>query len=244
MAYARRHFRFYSSILSRELDVLHFGTWGYPMLLFPTSGGRFYDLEDQGIIAGLRSHLEQGYLQIFCLETLDQETLDARSLPIQQRRDRWLALERHWVEEFIPYAIQQAQNNFLVAAGCSLGGTHALNLALRHPQLVRRCLALAGPHDLANAAPLFSDYSHQDRDRELYFINPVAYMSNMNQGQWQQLGGDQLDIKLLTAHRDICLWDNLRLAEIFNRNGIRHQLEVWEGDHDWPVWRAQLKTFA
>ncbi|MGQ9836589.1 MAG: hypothetical protein ACUVRV_01140 [Cyanobacteriota bacterium] len=49
---------------------------------------------------------------------------------------------------------------------------------------------------------------------------------------------------MLTADHDHCLNDNLRLSEVLNRNGIPHQLEVWEGDHDWPTWQAQIRAFA
>jgi len=243
MAYRRRYFQFYSQILQRQMDCLHFGDWGYPLLFFPTSQGRFFDLEDRGIIESLRPQIEKGYLQVFCLDTLDQETLFA-PVSLSERRDRWLALERHWLEEFIPYAQTQAQNDFVAAAGCSLGATHALNLTLRHPDRIRRCLALAGPFDLCDAPPLFMDYPRAERERELYFINPMAYMANMSRERWQALGGEGTDIKLITADQDSCLGDNLRLAGILSRNGIRHQLEVWQGPHDWPVWRAQIPFFV
>jgi len=242
MGFRRRYTRFWSPILGRDMELLHFGDWGYPLLFLPTSEGRFYDLEDRGMIASLSEAIGRGYVQVFCLETLDHETLFA-PVSLGERRDRWLALERHWVEEFIPYACHEAQNNFLGVAGCSLGATHAVNLALRHPQLVRRCVALAGPHDLANAHPLFSDCAPQDRERELYFINPIAYMAHMSREKWFALGGGGLDLQLITAHQDICLEDNLRLAGVLSRNHIPHHLAVWEGPHDWPVWRAQIPHF-
>ncbi len=244
MTYSRQYFRFPSKILQRQMEGLHFGNSGYPMLLFPTDQGRFFDPEDRGLIDCLRQHLERGYLQVFCLETLDWETFLAADLDLQQRRQRWLALERHWCEEFIPYACQMAQNDFLVIAGCSLGATHALNLALRHPRLVRRCLAIAGPYDLANTPALFAEFTQAEREQELYFISPLAYMANMRRERWQELGGDQTQIKLLTAHGDPFLGDHLRLAELLGRLGIHHQLEIWPGGHDWPVWRAQIAAFA
>jgi esterase/lipase superfamily enzyme len=144
MSYPRRYLRFASRVLGREMEMLHFGHRGYPLICLPTSNGRFFDLEDRGIIASLGHHLEQGYLQAFCVETLDWETLFNRELDVPQRRDRWLLLEQHWVEELIPYAKAEAQNDFLVVAGFSLGATHAVNLTCRHPGLVRRCLALGG----------------------------------------------------------------------------------------------------
>ena len=53
MTYTRRYFRFFSEILRHDLEVLHFGNWGYPLILFPQENGRFYDMENNGIIASL-----------------------------------------------------------------------------------------------------------------------------------------------------------------------------------------------
>ncbi|AGY59842.1 hypothetical protein GKIL_3596 [Gloeobacter kilaueensis JS1] len=243
MAYSRRYFQFYSHVLQRDLDVLHFGNWGYPMLVFPTSRGRFFDAEDRGLIASLHRHIDQGYLQVFCVETLDWELLLACGVSFAERRERWLALERHWTDEFIPYVRHKAQNDFLVAAGCSLGATHAINLTLRHPDLVRRVLAMGGPYDLDNIASLFGK-GGPELSRQLYFINPMAYMANMSYQYWLQMGGGHTQINLLSAHHDFCLDDHLRLAGLLGRNGIDHHLEVWDGGHDWPVWCAQIAAFA
>jgi esterase/lipase superfamily enzyme len=244
MAYTRRYFKFFSHILARSMEVLHFGDWGYPMIIFPTSRGRFFDLEDRGIISSLRAHLDRGYLQVFCVDTLDWEALLAPGASLVGRRERWLALERHWTEEFIPFVRTQAGNDFLVVAGCSLGATHALNLALRNPALIRRVLAMGGPYDLCAHGSLFGESPRHECEQEFYFVNPMAYMANMHLDTWRKLGGDGLDIKLLTAREDFCLGDHLRLAELMDRNGIPHHLEVWEGNHDWPVWCAQIAAFA
>lgn len=244
MAYSRNYVQLPSQILGRDLELLHFGDQGYPLILFPTSNGRFFDVEDQGLIGSLRSHIDQGYLQVFAVESLDWEALLASGVGLAERRDRWLAIEKHWAEELIPYARDVAQNDFVVVGGCSFGATHAVNFALRHPSLVRRCLALAGPYDLVNTSDLLEEFSREEKERELYFINPISYVANLSSDRWHELGGGDTDIKLLTADQDICLGDNLRLAELLGRNGIPHHLEVWQGQHDWDVWQAQIAAFA
>lgn len=220
MTYLRQYFQFPSQILRRDLEVLHFGDAGYPLILIPAGNRRFFDVEDQGLINSLRWHLDQGYVQVFCVESFDWETFFASTLLLPERRNRWLTLEQHWTDEFIPYVRKITQNDFVVVGGCSLGGTHALNLSLRHPRLVRRCLALAGPVDLVNTPGIFDEFSQQEKERELYFINPVAYMSNMSCDRWQALGGDNIDIKFLSATEDGCLTDHIRLSEILHRNNI------------------------
>ena len=120
MANSRRYVRFPSAILHREVELLHFGDQGYPLILIPTSNGRFFDVEDRGLIDSLNWHLEQGYVQVFAIESLDWETFFAPGLSLPERRDRWLTVERHWTEEIIPYARETAQNDFVGVGGCSL----------------------------------------------------------------------------------------------------------------------------
>lgn len=226
------------------MEILHFGTWGYPLLLMPTARGRFFEPENHGIIEKLRGHLDNGYVQIFCLDTLDSDTFFAKGLSLTARRDRWLALEQHWTDEFIPFARHEAQNDFLVVAGFSLGATHALNLALRHPGLVHRCIAIAGTYDLAHTPSLFGEFHPLEKEQSLYFISPMAYMSNMSLSRWRELGGAILDIKLLVGRTDPALEDNIRFADILRRVGIPHHLEIWEGGHHWETWGQQLLAFA
>lgn len=242
MTYTRRYFRFFSEILRHDLEVLHFGNWGYPLILFPQENGRFYDMENNGIIASLYHHLEEGYLQVFCLDSLDQEIF-AGTGTLLDKKNHWLNLEKHWCEEFIPYAKKLAENNFLAVAGCDLGATYAINLTLRHPDLIRRCIALSGYYDLVNCQ-LFNDFSLADIKNYLSDINPIDYATHLAGDRWQEMGGDRTEIKLLTANYDHCLDDSLRLSEIFTENGIHHHMEIWEGEHDWYLWGNQIATFA
>jgi hypothetical protein len=49
-----------SSRLGCEMEMLIFGRAGLPVLVFPTSGGRFYEFEDRGMIAAFAGKLDAG----------------------------------------------------------------------------------------------------------------------------------------------------------------------------------------
>ena len=49
----RDYIKEFSHALGREMEVLHFGHAGRPLLVFPTSMGRFYQWEDFGLVGGL-----------------------------------------------------------------------------------------------------------------------------------------------------------------------------------------------
>ncbi len=44
----RAYYKQLSRRLGREMELLIFGHAGLPLVAFPTSGGRFYEFEDQG----------------------------------------------------------------------------------------------------------------------------------------------------------------------------------------------------
>jgi hypothetical protein len=56
----REYHKGYSSQLGREMELLIFGTAGLPVMVFPTSCGRFYEFEDRGMIAAFADKIDAG----------------------------------------------------------------------------------------------------------------------------------------------------------------------------------------
>ena len=44
----REYHKWYSPYLGREMELLVFGHGGTPLVVFPTSMGRFFDYEERG----------------------------------------------------------------------------------------------------------------------------------------------------------------------------------------------------
>ena len=57
-----------SERLGREMELLVFGQGGQPVVVFPTSGGRFYEFEDQGMVEAVRDRVEAGRTQLWCVD--------------------------------------------------------------------------------------------------------------------------------------------------------------------------------
>jgi esterase/lipase superfamily enzyme len=75
--------------------------------------------------------------------------------------------------------------------GASLGGYHAANTILKHPDVVKRCFALSGVYDMRR-------FMSGDYDDNFYFNNPVDYMSNLSDG-WALHHLASCDIHLATG---------------------------------------------
>jgi esterase/lipase superfamily enzyme len=53
----REYQRWTSAALGRDMEMLVFGHASAPVLVFPTSMGRFYEHEDFGMVSALSAHL-------------------------------------------------------------------------------------------------------------------------------------------------------------------------------------------
>ena len=70
----REYFKGYSSELHRDMELLVFGRAGTPLLVFPTSQGRFFEYEDRNMIEVLAPKIDAGELQVFCPDAVDSES--------------------------------------------------------------------------------------------------------------------------------------------------------------------------
>jgi esterase/lipase superfamily enzyme len=119
--------------------------------------------------------------------------------------------------------------------GASLGGYHALNTLLKHPDIVKRCYALSGVYDMRR-------FMGGDYDDNFYFNNPVDYAANIHD-DWTRHQLASCDIHLATGTGP---WEHpeeaYRLSGILASRGIPHHLDDWgpQGGHDWPYWRHMM----
>ena len=47
----REHHKWYSEHLGRDMEMLVFGHAGTPVLVFPTSMGKYFEYEDRGMVS-------------------------------------------------------------------------------------------------------------------------------------------------------------------------------------------------
>ena len=58
----------YSGELGRDMEYKRYGYAGRPVVVFPTSSGRFYQFEDSGAIAALGEFIDTGRIQVLTRE--------------------------------------------------------------------------------------------------------------------------------------------------------------------------------
>ena len=233
----REYQKWFSPALGREMELLVFGHAGNPALVFPTSCGRFFEFEDRGMVAAVAEKIEHGHLQLFCVDSVDSESWYNRAVAPRWRIARHLQYEQYLLQEVVPFIQQGNGTPNLAAVGCSFGGYHAVNLALRHPDLVTAFLSMGGAFDPSH---FLNGYYDQDS----YFNLPLHYLPNLND-PWYMDRYRHNSYVLATGVHDMCRDQNEKLAEAMQNKGIPVRLDVW-GDgasHDWPWWQKMMQAY-
>jgi esterase/lipase superfamily enzyme len=232
----REYHKWYSPRLQREMEMLIHGHAGARVLIFPTSMGRYYEYEDRGMVENLHDQIEAGWLQLYCIDSVDGETFYNWHAHPGWRIWRYVQYEEYILNEVLPLSRARNANPFMMTHGCSFGAFHAVNIALRHPHLFGRVLALSGRYDMSN---FFGGYS----DTSIYLNTPTQYVPNLPEGP--QLDAIRnLDI-ILVAGRDDPNIDNSRAlsSALWNRN-VWHAFREWDGwSHDWPYWKKMVRHY-
>jgi esterase/lipase superfamily enzyme len=234
----REYHRGYSSELGRDMEALVFGHAGPPLLVFPTSMGKFFEYEDRGMTNALAAKLESGQLQIFCPDAVDTESWYNKGVHPKVRVLRHLQYERYILNEFLPFLRYKNPTQSLAVTGCSFGGYHAVNFSLKHPDLVTHCISMSGAFDIHQ----FLDGFYDD---DCYFNCPVDYLPKMTD-DWYLSRYRHMKILLGTADWDMCLDQNIKLSGMLNDKAIPNWLDIWgdHSQHDWPLWqRMAVKYF-
>ena len=237
----REYRKCYSARLGGEMEVLIFGAAGLPVVVFPTSCGRFFDFEDRGMIAALSERIEGGKLRILCVDSVDLESWYDRTAQPRWRIFRHMQYEEYILHEALPLIGEggagSGSDPRLMALGCSFGGYHAVNIALRHPDLFAGFVSLSGTFDLTN---FLGGYYDQD----CYYHLPTHYLPKMTD-PWFLDRFRRSKYVLATGYDDQCLAQNQALDRILTDKEIPHQLHIWEAQnsHDWPTWQQMAREY-
>jgi esterase/lipase superfamily enzyme len=228
----RQYLHGWSPSLGREMEVLSFGHAGQPVVVFPTSMGRFHQWEDFGMVGFLASRLAAGRLSLWCLDSVDGESWYAEDRQPDERVSRHLQYERYVLEEVLPRL-----PDLPVLTGTSFGAFHAALFCLRHPERFRGWIGLSGLYDNSR----FLDGFHSD---ETYFTNPLAFLPGLADERYlAPLRAMSLKV-VATGTDDPNVADSVALAEQLQAKGIEVRLDLWPGwQHDWPYWYRMLDQY-
>ncbi len=224
--------KWYSPRLNRDIEVLAFGTRGFPVILFPTYMGHYYENKDFKLIDSVSWFLDEGLVKIYCVDGIDEVSWYNRNIHPADR-----AKNHHWYDqmlyhELVPLTQQETGVGRVATAGCSFGGYHATNFAFKHPEVVKYVFTMGAAFDIKDQVDGYYD-------DQVYFNNPMDFLPQAQNDFFYDMF-----VVLGTGTQDMCWSANERMAEILRNKGINHWLDVrQDAQHDWPVWKEMFPHY-
>jgi esterase/lipase superfamily enzyme len=231
-----------SPSLGQTFELKSYGFYGRPLVVFPSSQGRFYQFEDFGMLEACRPWLESGRVRIFAVDGIDSQSWwNAHAHPADKAR-RHEDYDACIVGEIVPFVRDRCGGGGIpiMAAGCSFGAYHAANFLFRHPDIFDASICMSGVYSVRE---FVGDY-HDDR---VYYNDPLEYLPNLTD-PWYLDRYRRSRIVICAgqgAWEDRFLASSRELSRVLCAKEVDHWLDVWGHDvnHDWPWWRKQIGYF-
>jgi esterase/lipase superfamily enzyme len=224
--------KWYSPTLNKDIEMLVFGHAGYPVVLFPTTSGRFYECRDFKLIESAKWFLEEGLVQIFCPDSINELSWYDKGIHPADRVKNHVWYDKFIMDEVVNPICHDRGIQKVAIAGVSFGGYHAANFAFKHPERVSHMFSLSGSFDIKS----FLDGYYDDT---VFYNNPVDFLPGSTHSElWN------MKIILGTSDWDICLEANQTLAKILTDKNIPYWFDErkW-AEHDWPIWRQMFPHY-
>ena len=217
--------------------MLVFGHDGLPVMVFPTSCGRYYEFEDRGMVSAIAGKIDAGEVQLFCVDSVDAESWYNQDVAPRWRIARHMQYEEYIMREVIPLVRKMNQNPLLAAIGCSFGAYHVANLSFRHPDVFTGFLTMGGAFDVSN-------FLRGYYDQDCYFNLPTHYLPNITDPWYLDRYRSNTYVLAIGEH-DMCWNANERMADVLRAKDIPFRMDVWgHGSfHDWPYWQKMIQRY-
>ena len=231
--------RWFSGRLQEEITVVRWGTFGRPVLIFPSAGGDAEEIERHGLVDACGPLLADGQVKLYSADSVAGRAMVAKAGSAEHRM--WLLNQFHECirHEVVPaiHADLGGQEMGVIAGGASIGAFNAVAALCRYPDVFSAAIGMSGSYRIER---FYDEAASQD----LYFSAPLQFLPGLD--------GPQLE--LLRARFAILAsgsgrWENTgeswQMASALGAKGIPNRVDDWgaEWDHEWTTWRAMLPQY-
>lgn len=236
--------KFSNNFMGREFYLWSYGHYGVPVLVFPSAAGMAHEWESEGMIALLAPLINDGKVKLFCPESNVANTWNNKNAHPADFIKAHQAYEHFIVNHIVPWIYHECHTDKipLATTGVSMGAYYAVNHALKYPHIFKTCFGMSGRYDI-------SSFTHGFMNEDLYFNNPIAYLSNMDGEALEHVKSNSNFILTCGrgAYESGCLEETIQLGEIMQNKGMDVICDIWGTDsvHDWNAWKQHtVKHFS
>ena len=237
----RRTTAWYSQNLGMEMPLVAYGHAGYPLLMFPTAAADYLEYERFHLVDAISHLIEAGRVRAYSINSVNRYSLLNEQASPPWKAELLTRYDRYITDEVLPLIRNDAGDPQArpITTGASLGAFLSANAYFRHPDLLRGVIAMSGSYDIRS-------YLRGYTDDNVYFNNPIQYLSNLNDDYHLPLLRRADAIFILSGQGAYEAPERSRqLAQLLTSKGIPHTLDLWghDVDHDWPWWRKMLPYY-
>jgi len=232
-------YRWFSPNVEQEVQLVRWGTYGVPVMLFPTAGGDAEEVERFHLVGVLMPLIESGRIKVYSIDSIAgrawisrQHSAEYCSL-LQNRFDKLV------IDEIVPRIREDCQSPDIeiIAAGASIGAFNAVASICRHPDAFRLAIAMSGTYDL-------SKYLEGRFIQDFYFASPLHFLPGLEGPVLEQLR--KRLILLPSGEGDFeDIGESWRMANVLGAKRIPNRVDPWgtQWRHDWVTWREMLPKY-
>jgi esterase/lipase superfamily enzyme len=222
-----------SPLLSPEpARLVRWGHFGSPVLIFPTAGGDFEEVERFELISALAPLITQGRMKAYSVDGLAARAwLAGTRSPWEcgQLQERY---DAHVSGEVLSRIREDCHDDRIepILAGASIGAAVALHTLIRDPGSFRAVIAMSGRFEMPVAC-----------SREGMPVSLLQSLSMLDSARLEQLRQRRILLGCGQGDHERPR-DSECLSEALGSRGIACRLSLWgaASGHTWTSWRERL----
>jgi esterase/lipase superfamily enzyme len=232
-------FKWYSPHVEQEIQLVRWGSFGAPVLLFPTAGGDAEEVERFHLVGAMTPLIESGRIKVYSIDSIAGKAWISKQHSAEFCSYLQNMFDALVYQEIVP-AIRhdcESPDIEIIAAGASIGAFNAVASVCRHPDVFRLAIAMSGTYDL-------SKYLEGRFIQDFYFASPLHFLPGLEGPQLEQLR--KRLILLPSGQGDFeDIGESWRMASVLGAKGVPNRVDPWgtEWRHDWVTWREMLPKY-
>jgi esterase/lipase superfamily enzyme len=140
--------RWFSDRLQDEITVVRWGTFGRPVLVFPSAGGDAEEIERFGLVDACGQLLAEGRIKLYSVDSVAGQAMITNTGSPEHRT--WLLNQFHQCirHEVVPaiHADLGGQAADVIASGASIGAFNAVAVLCRYPDVFSAAIGMSGSY--------------------------------------------------------------------------------------------------
>jgi len=230
----------HSPALNKQMEIVVYGNYGLPFLMFPTAGADFLEYERFQLIDSIKWFIDNGKIKVYSINSINNESWLNNQVWPPHKSLRHGQYNNYILTEVVPFIYNDCNGKTpIITTGASLGAYHAVNMFLKKPDIFRGTIGMSGVYSLKY-------YSKGYFDDHVYFNSPTDFLPNITDEDYLNLMRNNMGIIIASGQGDYEDPEGaIELSNILHSKGIKHWLDLWGEDitHDWPTWRKMLPYF-